>query len=1536
MKKVSDGESRKSEEQQLLAITESLTKSGTWKLCLLTNNIEWSAGVYRMLGYEPGEFVLDFASAVEVIHPEDRERVFEHMEAVVNGITAYNIRKRLVRKNGQLAYIVSKAEVIRDHAGKAIRLIGIFQDITEFTEKKQELRKILNSSLDLICVLDMEGRFLQINKASNDILGYSPQELKGRHFSEFLNPDHIDQASALWAQLMLVKKLKNFENAYLHRAGHLVPLIWTAHFDIEQERVYCVGRDVSELKDAERLIAKNERRYKSMIQEGGDFVAILSKKGTFDYVSPTYQRILNYAEEDLLGQSAYAFIHPEDRNRVKEEISQIIYAQSSITSPYRFRKKTGEWRWIRTTLADLSNDPDIQGFIANSNDISDIVYANQKLKESEARLRGLYESQTNYVIRLDLDGRYTYVNKKFQEEFSGNYRGREMIGDFFWQAIREYHLQQVKETIAQCILQPDTVHKIEIDTPTKDEGTTSTLWDFICVKDTMGNPFELQCIGIDITQRVQSEKMLRDSNERFELINKATNDAIYDWDIEKDTFQWGESYGRIFGNNPDQIPSSIKEWENIQHPVDVEKNREEWVKFMGDPSRLKWQEVFRWRKGDGNYAFVEEIGHLVRNRLGKPIRMVGVMRDISNTKKSELAQLYRHKISTLFNTGSSLSLVLKETLRMFFEDNEFLLGEIWVKSDDNDSLSLAAFCSENPLPCHEKYIGSRKKISRGEDVPGLIWNLKQSKTWENPKENPSFPQKELPQKDRLRCCMAFPVIQGENLVGVLVLYSAEALADVHYRLEIIEEVVDYLGGEIRRKQQEEQMRLLFEWSPDILAIASPKGYFTKVNPALCTLLGYTEKEILYQPFTNFVHPDDRSATSMEFLETSTGVRQATNFINRYRTKSGAYKYISWGSSTPFGDDGYLFSYGKDVTPLFELQRMLAEASEMAKVGAWEIDFVNNTHKWSAMTREIFEVPAEYEPGLDTAIAYYPEDFRNFIREKINRAIEFAEPFDFESSITTAQGKEKWVRIEGKVEVEEGQVVRLYGSVQDIHQHKTDQQAIRQALNERNNILESIGESFFSVDKSWKTLYWNKSAENLLQVPRSHVVGKNIWEAVPELLKYGLLKKCQIALETKVSQQMESHDAVSNRWLEIGIHPRWDQLGVFIRDISSRKKSEREIHMSNERFQKIADATNDAIWDFDVPKNSLFWGKGFENLFGYKLHEVNPSLEYLISRIHPGDKEHIIQKIQEYMQPSFPTNHWVEEYRFMRADGSFAHVVDRAIFIRDTFGTVVRVLGAMTDISHQKEYENSLKALNSQLKSKIEELAISNQELEQFAYVASHDLQEPLRMITSFLGQIERKYGKLLDDKGRQYINFAVDGSRRMRQIILDLLEYSRVGREQDQLEEVSISEIVEETKLLFRKTIEETNAVITTENLPIVKGFQVPLRQVFQNLISNALKYRSPHRSPVIHIGSIDSGNTYEIAVQDNGIGIEPEYFDRIFIIFQRLNQEPTLPGTGMGLAITKKIIENYGGTIWLESRLNEGTTFRFTIKKEVGKKPLK
>ncbi|MEU4147426.1 sensor histidine kinase [Streptomyces parvulus] len=225
-----------------------------------------------------------------------------------------------------------------------------------------------------------------------------------------------------------------------------------------------------------------------------------------------------------------------------------------------------------------------------------------------------------------------------------------------------------------------------------------------------------------------------------------------------------------------------------------------------------------------------------------------------------------------------------------------------------------------------------------------------------------------------------------------------------------------------------------------------------------------------------------------------------------------------------------------------------------------------------------------------------------------------------------------------------------------------------------------------------------------------------------------------------------------------------------------------------------------------------------------------------------------------------------------------------------------------------------------------ELKRSNEELEQFAYIASHDLQEPLRKVSSFSQLLQRRYGDQLDDRARQYIGYAVDGANRMQILINDLLAFSRIGRVHDAVESVDLDALVDATLESLSISIEETGALVTRDDLPIVTGDTTQLGMLWQNLVANAVKFRHPDRAPEVSIEVARENGVWRFAVTDNGIGIDPQYADRIFVIFQRLHPKDRYPGTGIGLAMCKKIVEHHGGNIALEPADGPGTRIAFTL----------
>jgi light-regulated signal transduction histidine kinase (bacteriophytochrome) len=259
-----------------------------------------------------------------------------------------------------------------------------------------------------------------------------------------------------------------------------------------------------------------------------------------------------------------------------------------------------------------------------------------------------------------------------------------------------------------------------------------------------------------------------------------------------------------------------------------------------------------------------------------------------------------------------------------------------------------------------------------------------------------------------------------------------------------------------------------------------------------------------------------------------------------------------------------------------------------------------------------------------------------------------------------------------------------------------------------------------------------------------------------------------------------------------------------------------------------------------------------------------------------------------------------------------------------------------EMNRRRLAEEEIRGLNADLEKRVAErtaelaerakdLERSNMELQQFAYVASHDLQEPLRTIASFTQLLAKRYNDKLDDKAREFINYAVDGSKRMQTLINDLLAFSRVGTQAKTLETVRCDAVLDRVLKNLKLAIQDSGAVITRDRLPVVLADEMQLGQMFQNLLGNAIKFRGSD-TPRIHVSAERQGATWKVMVRDNGIGISPDHNDRIFVIFQRLHTKTQYPGTGIGLAICKKIAERHGGRIWVEPSPGGGSTFYFTI----------
>lgn len=1273
--------------KELLSVAESIAHFGTYEFDLPTQTLICSSGVYAIFEWVLDEPIPSIQSIKSQVHPDELEFIATAINQMILSGNDIKLEVKLIRPNKEFKFISCMASVKKNAEGKLIAVIGVIQDITELKQKEKELEqtryalsKILDSSLDIICSVNEDGYYESVSSACTKILGFSREEMIGKHFKDFVFKEDYYATQAASSSIMSGVSVTNFENRLVSKTGAIIPMIWSAHWDSSEKKMYCVARDGTEIKKQEEQLVKNEKRYRALVNNASDVILILNQSGNPIYTSPSIYKVTGYTEEEALSLKLLELIHKDD---LKKLLDQYLIAEQNIgetlpVDPVRFKNANNDWIIVELTITNLLKDPFIEGMVINFRDVTSREKALAELKLMESVVTNTSDAiLITEAEPFDLPGpKIIFVNEAFCK--MTGYTKEEVIGK----------------------------------TPRILQGP------------------------------------------------KTDQSAIH------------------------QMSVAIKKWQKYETTLlNYKKTGEEfWINFTLNP---------------------------IANENGWYTHWIAIERDVTEVKVTELENYLLSEINQLFLHHNNLTELLNKIVRKILDTEDFCMGEIWLLGASNKTLILTAFSYNNEnMKLFYDETRHINNIGENEGLPGISWRDKKIIYWDNLGANEHFMRREFAIKYGLESIYTIPLINGENVIGVLCLGISKKHQATSVSKSLFTKLSQQLAAEIIRKQLEIQLNNIFNSSLDLIIIAGLDGFVKKANPAAKQILEYDAAEIINLPFTHFIHPDDEAITRLEADKLAKG-EIIPYFENRLITKNGNVKWIAW-TFTPSKEDNLIYGMGKDITEKKNLEDILTKSNKLARIGSWEININKGTVYWSDITKEIREVDPDFVPTLELGISKFKEGFhRNTIQTRVQECINHGTPWDEELLIETFKGNWKWVRSIGEGEFLNGKCIRVYGSFQDINE---------------------------------------------------------------------------------------------------------------------KKKAQQEIIESNERFSLVAKATNDLIWDWDIiTGETLRLGKSFFENLGYKQNYSISNKILWLEFIHPDDLDRVeMNRNAVFEDPS--KTYWEDQYRCKRADGSYAIVYDRGYIVRTSNGTAIKMIGSTQDISKLKQNEIELAKLNNQLIIQTKDLAISNKELENFAYVASHDLQEPLRMISSFLTQIEKKYGDILDEKGKKYIYFAVDGAKRMRQIILDILEFSRVGRQELKIEEVNIRSILDEIIDLFKKQIEEKDAKIYIGKMPNILTYKATIRQIFQNILSNALKYHQENQAPLINIYCEKENEFWKFSIEDKGIGIEHEYHDKIFEIFQRLHNKEDYSGTGIGLAIVKKIVETQGGKIYLESKKGQGSVFHFTI----------
>lgn len=673
-------------------------------------------------------------------------------------------------------------------------------------------------------------------------------------------------------------------------------------------------------------------------------------------------------------------------------------------------------------------------------------------------------------------------------------------------------------------------------------------------------------IGI-ILENKDKNKELKSKINQFNYVNLATKEAIYDRDFNLNTITWGQSYYSLFGHKVTDEPKPISEWKLLVHPKDLQKTLHSLEEFLNNQNEERWQAKYRFRRVDGTFAFVEDKGYVVRNKNGVPIQMIGVLSDISQERLVDLKKEILTEVNHIFNAPSSLKITLDQITEMFLNYGGYGISEIWLLNSRKTEINLyAKAATEEGNKFYE--FAKENSFRKGEGIPGLAWEKKKLIYKNHKKNDKVWIRREASIQANLKNVLAVPLLQRGEFMGVWV--CAENQED-NATLDTLEkiglDVAENLAWEIHRKRLEDDLSHIFQLAPDIICTLDFEGNFQRINTAGYELLGYSKEEIFQIPYKQLEYVAN---TGILNTKAQRHYKQGKTYRieNRYLTKSGKVLWLDWNCYASL-EEGLIYAVARNITENKQLQNLLDDASKMALVGSWELDVINNTLYWSNITRKIHEVPKEYVPELETAISFYREDVRDKVHQAVGRAIKDGRSWDMEFPIITGKKNERWIRSIGRPEFMGDKCIRLYGSFQDIHHHKTVEVKLNTTLKEKNQILERIKDSFFAVDKNFIVKYWNKSAEKALHMPKEKILGKNIWEVFTNSIDQPSYNYYHTALRTGETVHFEDFYAPVNRWFEVSIYPSETGMSVYFKDISQRKTIEEEIRLTNERLKEIA-------------------------------------------------------------------------------------------------------------------------------------------------------------------------------------------------------------------------------------------------------------------------------------------------------------------------------------------------------------------------------
>jgi len=785
--------------------------------------------------------------------------------------------------------------------------------------------------------------------------------------------------------------------------------------------------------------------------------------------------------------------------------------------------------------------------------------------------------------------------------------------------------------------------------------------------------------------------------------------------------------------------------------------------------------------------------------------------------------------------------------------------------------------------------------------------------------------------------------------------EVEAVAGTTRDITEIKKVEDAI------RESESRFRLMADTIPEIIWVTNAVGQTEFFNKRWDEFTG-----VPYEPSNaaaiaeHFIHPEDVPVV-MRAFEKAIETGDPLEVEQRNLSASGQWRWFL-NRARPYrnpltGEVEHWFGIGTDIHEQKATQHALAESeSRFRALANASSDVIYRLNAdWSIMypldgRGFLLDAVEPVEGWLE--INVHPSEFER-VKKTIADAIENKTVFELEHKVVTASGATGWTFSRAVPLLDDnGNIIEWFGTASDITAQKLTEQSLKESEERFRSMADASPVMIWTLDESGNSTYYNTRAAEFTGHDESDLREGKSWQVAihPEDIEYaGAL--VQNAVKNRIPYKMECRMQRADgnwRWLLNQGIPRFGKDGEFFGfvgssiDITEHKNSQQELQTALEQSRLSKEAAELGTFDMDLEKGTMHWDDRCRILFGISHHDEVTYEHDFIKGLHPDDRDRITKLIDRLFDRSISNGDYDVEYRTVGAeDGIVRWVRAKGKVHFNTQQKPVRFIGSVLDITEKvtalqrveaqvEERTKELAQANETLQKINKELYRSNQNLEEFAHAASHDLKEPVRKIHFFTAQLKEQLQEQLTETQSKAFTRIENASQRMGNLIDDLLLYSHVSQRPHEQEDVDLNLKVRNTLEDLELDIAEKNAVIDMKKLPVVKGYRRQLQQLFQNLISNAIKYSKADEPPRIEIssGEAEEGGTryHVITVKDNGIGFPKEYAEKIFQMFTRLHGKNEYSGTGVGLSIVKKVVENHNGFIKVESKVGEGSAFRIYL----------